>query len=130
LRPSSVESRFEALHAAELTALVGREEELELLLRCGLARGPARFHRQGPGRSSVSPSRRNYISVYVSVTKAGAPLVPAYEGKLGELRMGGNNFSFVRFDDLRSPALSSLFAEADSIFRSDPENPVRYMQGM
>jgi class 3 adenylate cyclase len=33
LRPSSVESRFEALHAAGLTALVGREEELELLLR-------------------------------------------------------------------------------------------------
>jgi class 3 adenylate cyclase len=33
LRPSSVESRFEALHAAELTALIGREEELELLLR-------------------------------------------------------------------------------------------------
>jgi hypothetical protein len=74
--------------------------------------------------------QKNYISVYMSVTKAGAPLVPAYEGKLGELRMGGNNFSFVRFDDLRSPALSSLFAEAHSIFRSDPENPVRYMQGM
>ena len=73
--------------------------------------------------------QKNYISVYVSVTKAGAPLVPAYEGELGELRMGGNNFSFVGFDDLRSPALSSLFAEADSIFRSDPENPVRYMQG-
>ena len=33
LRPSSVESRFEALHATGLTALVGREEELELLLR-------------------------------------------------------------------------------------------------
>jgi predicted ATPase len=33
LRPSSVESRFEALHGAALTALVGREEELELLLR-------------------------------------------------------------------------------------------------
>jgi predicted ATPase/class 3 adenylate cyclase len=32
-RPSSVESRFEALHGAALTALVGREEELELLLR-------------------------------------------------------------------------------------------------
>jgi hypothetical protein len=74
--------------------------------------------------------QKNYISVYVSVTKAGAPLVPTYEGKLGELRMGGNNFSFVRFDDLRSPALASLFAEAGSIFRSDPENPVRYMRGM
>src|SRR5208282_1225475 len=33
LRASSVESRFDALHAAGLTALVGREEELELLLR-------------------------------------------------------------------------------------------------
>ena len=33
LRPSSVESRFEALHGAALTELVGREEELELLLR-------------------------------------------------------------------------------------------------
>jgi class 3 adenylate cyclase/predicted ATPase len=32
LRASSVESRFEALHAASLTDLVGREEELELLL--------------------------------------------------------------------------------------------------
>jgi class 3 adenylate cyclase/tetratricopeptide (TPR) repeat protein len=33
LRPSSIESRFEALHATDLTELVGREEELELLLR-------------------------------------------------------------------------------------------------
>ena len=33
LRPSSVASRFEALHASALTPLVGREEELELLLR-------------------------------------------------------------------------------------------------
>ena len=33
LRPASVESRFEALHASGLTALVGRDEETELLLR-------------------------------------------------------------------------------------------------
>jgi class 3 adenylate cyclase len=33
LRPSSVEGRFEAMHATGLTALVGREEEFELLLR-------------------------------------------------------------------------------------------------
>ena len=33
LRPSRVESRFEALHASGLSELVGREEELELLLR-------------------------------------------------------------------------------------------------
>jgi predicted ATPase/tRNA A37 threonylcarbamoyladenosine biosynthesis protein TsaE len=33
LRPASVEGRFEALHASGLTELVGREEELEILLR-------------------------------------------------------------------------------------------------
>ena len=33
LRPSAAASRFEALHGTGLTALVGREEELELLLR-------------------------------------------------------------------------------------------------
>jgi class 3 adenylate cyclase/predicted ATPase len=33
LRPSSVESRFEALHASGVTELIGREEELEILLR-------------------------------------------------------------------------------------------------
>ena len=33
IRPSSVESRFDALHATGLIELVGREEELDLLLR-------------------------------------------------------------------------------------------------
>jgi class 3 adenylate cyclase/predicted ATPase len=33
LRPASIESRFDALHASGLTQLVGRNEELELLLR-------------------------------------------------------------------------------------------------
>jgi len=33
LRPRSVEGRFEALHTTALTALVGREDELKLLLR-------------------------------------------------------------------------------------------------
>jgi class 3 adenylate cyclase/predicted ATPase len=34
LQASSVASRFEALHATDLTVLVGREEEFELLRRC------------------------------------------------------------------------------------------------
>ena len=33
LRPSAVESRFEALHGSALTPLVGRDEEIDLLLR-------------------------------------------------------------------------------------------------
>ncbi len=73
--------------------------------------------------------QKNYISVYVSVTRGGAAIVRAYAGKLGELRSGANNFSFERFDDLNVRTLSSLFAEVAGIFRADPENPVRYMQG-
>src|SRR5215475_6430816 len=33
LRPSSVESRFEAFHQSGLTALIGRDEEIDVLLR-------------------------------------------------------------------------------------------------
>src|SRR5262249_24229393 len=73
--------------------------------------------------------QKNYISVYVSITRGGKPLVPLYAGKLGELRMGGNNFSFERFADLHASAVGSLFAEAAVLFKADPQNPVRYRQG-
>jgi len=69
--------------------------------------------------------QKNYISVYLSVTKDGAPIMKSYAGKLGELRAGGNNFSFEKFDDLNAKALTSLFNEAATIVRSDPENPPR-----
>jgi hypothetical protein len=51
LRASSAEGRFEALHTTGLTALVGREEELELLLR--------RWSRQRPAKARwcCSPAR-------------------------------------------------------------------------
>jgi hypothetical protein len=73
--------------------------------------------------------QKNYVSVYVAVTKAGAAIVGGYAGKLGELRSGRNNFSFEQFEDLNVTALSTLFAEAADIFATDPENPARYMQG-
>ena len=73
--------------------------------------------------------QKNYISVYVSVTKDGAPIVSAYAGRLGEKRRGGNNFSFEKFDDLEAEAVSSLFAEIGHAFRVDPDNPVQYMEG-
>ena len=73
--------------------------------------------------------QKNYISVYVSVTKNGKSIVGTYAGKLGAKRIGGNNFSFETFDDLDVKALSSLFAEIGRIFAADADNPVRYMQG-
>ena len=73
--------------------------------------------------------QKNYISVYVAVTRHGAPVVSHYAGKLGELRLGNNNFSFERFDDLQQDAVSALVAEVAGIVKADPENPVRYMQG-
>ncbi|MGT2502574.1 hypothetical protein ACVOMS_20550 [Bradyrhizobium guangxiense] len=74
--------------------------------------------------------QKNYISFYVSVTKQREPIVPRYAGKLGELKVGRNNFNFERFDDLKVKPLSSLVAEVAEIFASDPENPVQYMQGV
>ena len=73
--------------------------------------------------------QKNYISVYVSVTKNGKSIVGTYAGKLGAKRSGGNNFSFESVDDLDEHALSSLFAEIGRIFDEDPDNPVRYRQG-
>ncbi len=73
--------------------------------------------------------QKNYISVYIAVTKRDKPIVAAYAGKLGELRMGHNNFSFVRCDELNVSGVSALFAEIACTFEVDPENPVRYMQG-
>src|SRR6185312_3971780 len=73
--------------------------------------------------------QKSYVSVYISVTKEGVPIVSTYRGRLGELRMGGNNFSFERFADLDVKATSSLIGEVEAIFKLDADNPVRYMQG-
>jgi hypothetical protein len=65
--------------------------------------------------------QKSYISVYLSVTKDGAPLVQSFAGRLGECRVGRNNFNFVRFDDLNLATVSALLAEADQIFDADPQ---------
>ena len=44
--------------------------------------------------------QKNYISVYLSVMKDGASLIQLYSGKLGQLRLGHNNFGFRTYEDL------------------------------
>src|SRR5262249_23680361 len=65
--------------------------------------------------------QKNYVSVYLAVTKNGAPILRGYAGRLGEKRSGGNNFSFEAFDDLDPKALSALFAEVAGVFLADPD---------
>ena len=62
--------------------------------------------------------QKNYLSVYLSVENNGVPLLQSYSGKLGEIRSGRNNFSFEKYEDLITPAVSSLFAEAEKIFKA------------
>ena len=64
--------------------------------------------------------QKSYISVYLSTPKD--DLVQSYAGRLGECRMGRNNFSFVRFDDLNLAAVSALLAEADQISNTDHQS--------
>src|SRR3984957_21172372 len=64
--------------------------------------------------------QKNYISVYLSLMKEGAPLLQSYCGKLGERRAGRNNFSFITYQDLNLQGLAALLAEAEQIFCADP----------
>jgi class 3 adenylate cyclase len=68
LRPESVESRFDALHASGLTELVGREEELDLLLRrwAKATRGEGKDRRR-PSRAPVGRTRDRKVTAYSSV---------------------------------------------------------------
>ena len=97
--------------------------------------GYGRFHyTAGNGEKVAWPVigvalQKNYVSVYLTVTKNGAPVLRGYVAKLGAKRSGGNNFSFESFGDLDAKALSSLVAEVGRLFAADPANPVRYMQG-
>jgi hypothetical protein len=64
--------------------------------------------------------QKNYISVYLSVMKDEISLVQILSGKLGQLRLGRNHFSFKTYEDLDVRSLASMFAEAERVFQSEP----------
>ena len=70
--------------------------------------------------------QKNYMTIYTSVVKGGAPIVDQYRGKLGELRSGGNNFSFVTFDQLDRDALAALIKDIEDTVQKDPIGSLRY----
>ena len=62
--------------------------------------------------------QKSYISVYFAVRRKGKPVTAPYVSKLGELKMGRNNFSFAKYDDLEIETLKVLLLEAQEIFNT------------
>jgi hypothetical protein len=73
--------------------------------------------------------QKNYISVYFAVTKRGAAVTDPYVGRFGELRMGRDNFSFERFDDLDLCTAAALFQRGRASFRHRPGQCFRDIAG-
>jgi hypothetical protein len=72
--------------------------------------------------------QKNYISVYLSVTNPenNEPILNGYRNKLGALKYGGNNFSFVDPDQLNISELSRLFKAIVWAVKLDPDKALVY----
>ena len=57
--------------------------------------------------------QKNYISVYLSVTRNKQPILNSYKAKLGAARYGVNNFSFSNPDELDVSVLISLLQDIE-----------------
>jgi hypothetical protein len=66
------------------------------------------------------------MTLYTSVFKDDAPIVDQYIGRLGELKAGINNFSFVTFDQLDRDAVVALLKDIEDTIQQDPIGSWRY----
>jgi hypothetical protein len=70
--------------------------------------------------------QKNYMTLYTSVYKDDAPIVDQYIGRLGELKAGINNFSFVTFDQLDRHAVAGLIKDVEDTIWQAPIRSLRY----
>ena len=70
--------------------------------------------------------QKNYISLYTSVVKDGAPITERRKGSLGELRAGRGNFSFVTFGQLDQEGVKALLHDIYRTLRQDPVGALEY----
>jgi hypothetical protein len=70
--------------------------------------------------------QKNYMTLYTSVFKDDAPIVNQYIGRLGELKAGINNFSFVTFDQLDRDVVVALLKDIEDTIQQDPIGSLRY----
>jgi hypothetical protein len=71
--------------------------------------------------------QKNYISLYTSVIKDGAPITERHKGALGELRSGRGNFSFVTFAQLNASGVIDLLKDIDSTLRQVRIGALEYL---
>ena len=97
--------------------------------------GYGRFHYTGKtGRTIEWPVigvalQKNYISVYVSLTRNGRPLVAQYAARLSALKVSRYTFTFENFGALNAKAVQLLFRDVGALVLGDPQNPVRCKEG-
>jgi hypothetical protein len=70
--------------------------------------------------------QKNYMTLYTSVIKGGARIMDQHKGRLGELRTGQNNFSFVTFCQLDKDAVVALLRDIGGTVRQDPIGSLEY----
>jgi len=70
--------------------------------------------------------QKNYITLYTTMVKGGVRIMDHYKGRLGELRTGQNNFSFVTFGQLDKDAVVTLLNDIGETVRRDPIGSLEY----
>jgi hypothetical protein len=78
------------------------------------------------GSQQKTLPEKNYISIYLSVSKNNQPILNAYWDQLGALKYGDNNFSFSDPDRLNAPALTGLFKDIADTVKVEPNKALEY----
>jgi hypothetical protein len=70
--------------------------------------------------------QKNYVSVYLSVSKDNEPILDDYRDQLGALKYGDNNFCFSDPGQLNVPALTRLFKDIEERAKVDHKKALVY----
>jgi hypothetical protein len=88
----------------------------------GLAYGPYRYKyasgREGDWCVIGLGAQKNYLALYVCVTKNGKYLAEVYEKRLGKVSCGKSCIRFKKLDDLNLEVIEKFCAEAATLAKN------------